>query len=145
MSKSTYTASFGSSEDKIWSLITGQQDGTWRTDLLRSEEGEKKHSFVEYYKNGDVVNRQVSMTIPHQRYECSVEGCGYEGKRVLSLTKKNSRTILSIEDEICRIKRKPTKKLALRVKIGLIFGKAYLKKRQKIYIRDLYHALNEDK
>lgn len=143
MSKSTYTASFGSSEDKIWSLITGQQDGTWRTDLLRSEEGEKKHSFVEYYKNGDVVNRQVSMTIPHQRYECSIEGCGYEGKRVFSLTKKNSRTILSIEDEISRAKGKTVKKPVLRVQIGIIFGKAYLKCRQKKYVKDLYRALKE--
>ena len=41
MSKSTCSASFGSSEDKIWSLITGQSDHTWRTDLLRIEEGEK--------------------------------------------------------------------------------------------------------
>ena len=68
--KSTCSASFGSSEDKIWSLITGQSDHTWRTDLLRIEEGEKKYSVVEYYKNGDVVTAEVSMTIPHQRYEC---------------------------------------------------------------------------
>ena len=68
MSKSTCSASFGSSEDKIWSLITGQSDHTWRTDLLRIEEGEKKYSVVEYYKNGDVVTAEVSMTIPHQRY-----------------------------------------------------------------------------
>ena len=46
MSKSTCSASFGSSEDKIWSLITGQSDRSWRTDLLRIEEGEKKHSVV---------------------------------------------------------------------------------------------------
>ena len=50
MSKSTCSASFGSSEDKIWSLITGQSDHTWRTDLLRIEEGEKKYSVVEYYR-----------------------------------------------------------------------------------------------
>lgn len=144
MSKSTCSASFGSSEDKIWSLITGQSDRSWRTDLLRIEEGEKKHSVVEYYKNGDVVTIEVSMTIPHQRYECQIKGNGYEGKRVFSLTKKNSRTILSMEEEICRSKRKPKEKIALRVRFSLFFLKVYLKKRQKRYIGDLYRALNEE-
>ncbi len=144
MSKSTCSASFGSSEDKIWSLITGQSDRSWRTDLLQIEEGEKKHSVVEYYKNGDVVTIEVSMTIPHQRYECQIKGNGYEGKRVFSLTKKNSRTILSMEEEICRSKRKPKEKIALRVRFSLFFLKVYLKKRQKRYIGDLYRALNEE-
>lgn len=144
MSKSTCSASFGSSEDKIWYLITGQSDRSWRTDLLRIEEGEKKHSVVEYYKNGDAVTIEVSMTIPHQRYECQIKGNGYEGKRVFSLTKKNSRTILSMEEEICRSKRKPKEKIALRVRFSLFFLKVYLKKRQKRYIGDLYRALNEE-
>ena len=144
MSKSTCSASFGSSEDKIWSLITGQSDHTWRTDLLRIEEGEKKYSVVEYYKNGDVVTAEVSMTIPHQRYECHIKGSGYEGKRIFSLMKKNSRTILSMEEVICRSKRKSKEKITLRVRFRLFFLKSYLKKRHKRYIGDLYKALNEE-
>ena len=147
MSKSTCSASFGSSEDKIWSLITGQSDHTWRTDLLRIEEGEKKYSVVEYYKNGDVVTAEVSMTIPHQRYECHIKGSGYEifYHCICRIsTKKNSRTILSMEEVIRRSKRKSKEKITLRIRFSLFFLKSYLKKRQKRYIEDLYKALNEE-
>ena len=81
MSKSTCSASFGSSEDKIWSLITGQSDHTWRTDLLRIEEGEKKYSVVEYYKNGDVVTAEVSMSYKRQRLRGKKNLFTYEKKQ----------------------------------------------------------------
>lgn len=115
-------------------MITGQSDHTWRTDLLRIEEGEKKYSVVEYYKNGDVVTAEVSMTIPHQRYECHIKGSGYEGKRIFSLMKKNSRTILSMEEVICRSKRKSKEKITLRVRfLPFLFKIIFKKETEKVY------------
>ena len=52
MRKSEIVAEFTSDIQKVWNIVTNNEDYKWRSDLERIEISDKGRTFIEYTKNG---------------------------------------------------------------------------------------------
>lgn len=133
MKKAEKSVVFGSSIEKIWEKVTDHQDVSWRSDL--SECKSDKGGFIEYAANGVATAFQVTMCIPHQRYEMDMENENLSGHWVGTFQKENGRVRVTFTEEITLKTKNPF--------VHLLAG-SYLRKQQKKYFSDLKRALGEE-
>lgn len=132
MIKTTYTAQFGSSVDKVWHVVTNHDECAWRSDIIRTEVSTDKNTFTEYTKDEFATTFTVTLKIPHERYEFAMENANLTGHWTGIFTKNNGRTIFELVEEVNVLKvwMRP-------------LAKMYLKMQQKKYVADLRKALGE--
>ena len=132
MIKCRYVAEFGNSVDKVWNVVTNHDESEWRTDIVRTEVSTDKNTFTEYTKDDFSTIFKVTLKIPHERYEFSMENDNLTGHWTGIFTKKNGRSVFELIEEVTVLKvwMRP-------------FAKIYLKRQQKKYVADLRKALGE--
>nr|WP_312291517.1 SRPBCC family protein [Clostridium chromiireducens] len=131
MKKSTVTATFESSVEKVWDVVTDNNNCTWRSDLSQIIVS-SNNNFSEYAKNGFKTDFTITLKKPYKQYEFDMKNKNMNGhwKGVFSQNGTGTRIEFTEEVEV----KNP---------IMNLFVKSYLKKQQEIYIKDLKKALGE--
>lgn len=131
MKKSTVTATFESSVEKVWDVVTDNNNCTWRSDLSQIIVS-SNNNFSEYAKNGFKTDFTITLKKPYKQYEFDMKNKNMSGhwKGVFSQNGTGTRIEFTEEVEV----KNP---------IMNLFVKSYLKKQQEIYIKDLKKALGE--
>lgn len=73
MRKSEIVAEFTSDIQKVWNIVTNNEDYKWRSDLERIEISDKGRTFIEYTKNGFQTKFIITKKIECSRYEFKME------------------------------------------------------------------------
>ncbi|MDE7363081.1 MAG: SRPBCC family protein [Oscillospiraceae bacterium] len=114
----------------VWAVVTSA-DGTWRSDLREIVPTDDKH-FAEIDRSGFETRFTVTAFEPCSLYELDIENENMTGHWTGKFTSANGRTIIEFTEDV-------TPKKALMKP----FVKAFLKRRQTAYLRDLRKALEE--
>ena len=117
MARSNIKAVFENDVQTVWNVITDVKNYIWRTDLSKTEIISDKQ-FIEYTKNGYATTFTITLFEPYKRWEFDVENSNIEGHWIGIFTQKGAKKVLM----------KP-------------FVKAYLKKQQARYVKDLARKL----
>ena len=129
MAVSNRKAFFPCDVQTVWNIVTGLSDCSWRSDLSKIEilsQGQ----FAEYTKDGYATTFTVTLQDPCQRWEFDMENDLMTGHWTGIFTSENGGTTIDFTEAVT------AKKLLMKP-----FVKAYLKKQQAAYIRDLRNAL----
>lgn len=132
MKKAVYTVDFASSVDKIWQVVTDNSNYAWRSDLSKIEVSGGGNSFVEYTKKGYPTEFEVTLKIPHERYEFNMKNSNMTGHWTGIFEKMNGRARVTFIEEV-----------EVKGILKQLFVKSYLKSQQKRYAADLKKALGE--
>ena len=114
MARSNIKAVFENDVQTVWNVITDVKNYIWRTDLSKTEIISDKQ-FIEYTKNGYATTFTITLFEPYKRWEFDVENSNIKGHWIGIFTQK-------------KVLMKP-------------FVKAYLKKQQARYVKDLARKL----
>ncbi|MDD4569680.1 MAG: DNA alkylation repair protein [Tepidanaerobacteraceae bacterium] len=79
MRKSEIVDEFTSDIQKVWNIVTNNEDYKWRSDLERIEISDKGRTFIEYTKNGFQTKFIITKKIECSRYEFKMENSGFKG------------------------------------------------------------------
>lgn len=129
MATSNIIATFPVSIEHIWEVVTSLTNYSWRSDIARIEIV-NDNQFIEYSKSGFSTIFTVTACEPFERWEFDIENENIKGHWIGIFTRKNSQTEISFTENIY------SKKLLLKP-----FLKAYLRKQQSTYMRDLEKVL----
>ncbi|WP_028042539.1 polyketide cyclase [Candidatus Stoquefichus massiliensis] len=116
---------------KVWETITSLENYTWRSDISKIEIAEADKRFIEYTKDGYPTQFIITAFIPYQRYEFDMENENMSGHWTGLLSESDGIVTIDFTENV------KAKKLYMKP-----FVKAYLKKQQSLYIKDLKKALN---
>lgn len=131
MAISEIKAYFSSDIEKVWNIVTSLKNYSWRSDISRIEVLNEKQ-FAEYTKDGYKTTFTITAKENYKRYEFSMENNNMSGHWTGLFFKEGEKTVIDFtEDVTCR-------KLLMKP-----FVKAYLKKQQSLYIKDLKKELKE--
>ena len=118
MARSNIKAVFENDIQTVWNVITDVKNYIWRTDLSKTEIISDKQ-FIEYTKNGYATTFTITLFEPYKRWEFDMENSNIKGHWIGNFT----------EDVTAKkVLMKP-------------FVKAYLKKQQARYVKDLARKL----
>ena len=129
MAVSKIKVSFESNVQKVWEIVTSLKNYEWRSDLDRIELLNDKQ-FVEYTKAGYPTNFTVTFIEPYKRWEFDMENDNMKGHWIGIFHSDGGRTEIAFTEEVT------AKKVVMKP-----FVKAYLKKQQAQYVKDLKKAL----
>ena len=129
MAVSRIKVSFESDVQRVWETVTSLRNYGWRSDLGRIELLSDKQ-FVEYTKAGYPTNFTVTFMEPYKRWEFDMENDNVKGHWTGIFRSDGGRTEIEFMEEVT------AKKVIMKP-----FVKAYLKKQQAHYVRDLKKAL----
>ena len=129
MAVSKIKVSFESNVQKVWEIVTSLKNYGWRSDLDRIELLNDKQ-FVEYTKAGYQTNFTVTFIEPYKRWEFDMENDNMKGHWTGIFHSDGGRTEIEFTEEVT------AKKVVMKP-----FVKAYLKKQQAQYVKDLKKAL----
>ncbi|RII33734.1 polyketide cyclase [Clostridium chromiireducens] len=131
MKRSTVIATFESSVEKVWDVVTVNNNCSWRSDLSQIIVS-SDNNFSEYAKNGFKTDFTITLKKPYKQYEFDMKNKNMSGhwKGVFSQNETGTRIEFAEEVQV----KNP---------IMNLFVKFYLKKQQEIYIKDLKKALGE--
>ena len=129
MAVSKIKVSFESNVQKVWEIVTFLKNYEWRSDLDRIELLNDKQ-FVEYTKAGYPTNFTVTFIEPYKRWEFDMENDNMKGHWIGIFHSDGGRTEIAFTEEVT------AKKVVMKP-----FVKAYLKKQQAQYVKDLKKAL----
>ena len=132
MKRSSITAVFKSDIQKVWNIVTDNQNYSWRSDLTRIETLEDGNTFIEYGKNGFSTSFVITLKKPFERYEFDIRNKNIEGHWTGIFTSEQDGTRIEFTEEI-----------SVKNPIMSLFAGIYLKKQQMTYITDLRKALGE--
>jgi hypothetical protein len=79
MKKSIITAHFNSNIQKVWDVVTDNQNYTWRSDLSKIEISEDESTFIEYTKSGFPTTFTITLKNPTERYEFDMKNQNITG------------------------------------------------------------------
>ncbi len=122
-------AVFQSDVQTVWEIVTSLQDYSWRSDLERIDILNKKQ-FVEYTKDGYDTSFTITAMEYCKRWEFDMENSNMKGHWSGVFSKVDGGTEIDFTEDVT------TKKIFLKP-----FIKAFLKKQQKCYVKDLKHEL----
>ncbi len=132
MTKSNVKKEFNCDIEKMWNIITDNNNYSWRSDLSRIEVIDSTH-FIEYDKNNYPTYFTITVKEKFKEYKFDIENTNIKGKWIGLFRKiSNDKVEIDFTEEIV------TTKFIMRVLAPL-----YLKKMQKRYIKDLERALNK--
>lgn len=131
MIKSNIKASFPYDIKQVWDIVSSFQNSEWRSNLSETKVLDSR-SFIEYTKDGFATTFNITKIKPYQRLEFEIQNDNMTGYWVGEFSKTNGETEIDFTENITVKKRylKP-------------FIKMYLKRQQKIYVRDLQKALED--
>jgi hypothetical protein len=132
MKRASITAIFKSDIQKVWNIVTDNQNCSWRSDLSRIEILDDGKTFVEYAKGGFPTTFVITQKKPFEGYEFDIKNKNMSGHWVGKFTKKQDSTEIEFVEEI-----------VIKNPVMNLFAGAYLKKQQKTYVADLRKALGE--
>lgn len=131
MIRSNIKASFSYDIKQVWDIVSSFQNSAWRSDLSETKVLDSRN-FIEYTKNGYATTFNITIIEPYQRLEFEIQNDNMTGYWVGEFSKTNGETEIDFTENIT------IKKLYLKP-----FIKMYLKRQQKIYVRDLQKALED--
>ncbi|OPJ60135.1 SRPBCC family protein [Clostridium chromiireducens] len=131
MKKSTVTATFESSVEKVWDVVTDNNNCTWRSDLSQIIVY-SNNNFSEYAKNGFKTDFTITLKKPYKQYEFDMKNKNMSGHLKGVFSQNGTGTRIEFTEEV-----------EVKNPIMNLFVKSYLKKQQEIYIKDLKKALGE--
>lgn len=110
---------------RVWEVVTSLQNYAWRSDLDKIEIV-NENQFVEYTKEGYATTFTITRQERYKRWEFDMENDNIKGHWTGIFSEKNGQTEIDFTEEVT------AKKVFMKP-----FVKAYLKKQQAAYIRDL--------
>ena len=128
-SSSNIKAVFENDVQTVWNVITDVKNYIWRTDLSKTEIISDKQ-FIEYTKNGYATTFTITLFEPYKRWEFDVENSNIKGHWIGIFTQKGEKTEIDFTEDVT------AKKVLMKP-----FVKAYLKKQQARYVKDLARKL----
>lgn len=132
MIKSNIKKEFNCNIQKLWNIITNNNNYSWRSDLSKIEIIDNKH-FIEYSKNNYPTYFTITSKQKLKEYKFDIENTNIKGKWT-GLFKELSNG--NIESNF-------TEEIETNNFIMKLLTKSYLKKQQKRYIKDLEKELNK--
>lgn len=131
MIKSSIKKQFSCDKNKLWDVITDNNNYSWRSDLSKIEIIDNIH-FVEYTKNNFPTYFTITSKIKLEEYKFDIENKNLKGKWIGVFKELPNGTIeLDFTEEIEGNNF-----------IMKLLAKLYLKSQQKRYMRDLEKELN---
>ncbi len=131
MAISNIKSTFSFDIERVWNIVTSQENYLWRSDLSKIEIKKLDKQFVEYTKDGYSTNFTITVYEPNERYELDMENENMKGHWIGIFSYNNGETTIDFTENVT------AKKLFMKP-----FVKLYLKKQQATYIRDLKKALD---
>lgn len=132
MAVSTIKAVFSSDIHKVWNVVTTVEGYQWRSDLSKAEMLNETQ-FVEYTKDGYATTFTVTACEPYKRWEFDLKNDNMTGHWTGIFTQKGEKTELSFTEDVT------VRKFFMKP-----FVKAYLKKQQAAFLRDLSKELGNE-
>ena len=131
MAVSNIKAIFQSDIQEVWEIVTSRENYSWRSDLGKIEII-NENQFIEYTKDGYATTFSLTKEEPYECWEFDMENDNMKGHWTGIFVQKGDRTEIEFTEDVT------AKKLFLKP-----FVKLYLKKQQKLYVRDLTKALKK--
>lgn len=131
MVKSNIKKVFNCDKDKLWNVMTDNNNYSWRTDLSKIEIIDDTH-FVEYAKNNYPTNFTITKKDKLKIYEFDIENTNIRGKWIGKFRELENGMV-----EIDFIEEIKTNNFVMK-----LLAKSYLKRMQRRYIKDLEEELN---
>lgn len=122
-------AVFSCDIQKVWDVVTSLEHTAWRSDIDRVEIVNETQ-FIEYTKDGYPTTFTVTAKENCKRWEFDMENGNMKGHWIGIFSQEDGQTEIDFMEEVTV--KKPIMKLLI---------KAYLKKQQETYIKDLRKAL----
>ena len=120
---------FANDVQTVWNIVTDVKNYIWRTDLSKTEIISDKQ-FIEYTKDGYITTFTTTRFEPYKRWEFDMENGNMKGHWIGILTQKGEKTEVDFTEDVT------AKKVIMKP-----FVKAYLKKQQAMYVKDLAREL----
>lgn len=131
MAISTLTALFRSDIAEVWRTVTSVESYSWRSDLEKTERLDDKR-FKEYTADGFVTEFTVTLCRPLERWEFDMENGNIKGHWTGVFEADGGGTKVVFSENVS------AKKAIMRPLL-----KPYLKRQQRLFVRDLKRALGE--
>lgn len=132
MIKSNVKKQFNCDKEKVWNIITDNNNYSWRSDLSKIEIIDDNH-FIEYDKNNYPTHFTITLKKELEEYRFDIENTNIKGKWTGIFNQlSNGYVELDFTEEI------ETNNFLMK-----LLAKPYLKKQQKRYIKDLEIVLNK--
>lgn len=132
MIKSNLKQEFNCNVEKLWQIITDNNNYAWRSDLSKIEIIDSTH-FIEYTKNNFPTYFTITKKDYLKEYRFNIKNANIKGEWIGRFIKINDeKTLLDFTEEI------EVNKLFIK-----LLAKPYLKNQQKRYFRDLEKALRK--
>ena len=131
MIKSEKTIILKTEIEKIWKVLTDNENTSWRSDLSRVEIIDEIN-FIEYTTKGVKTEFKITKKQPYEFYEFEIKNenlTGYFTAKLREIENKKTELIL-------------TEEVKVKNPIMRVFAKSYLKKQQQTYANDIQKTLN---
>lgn len=132
MKKSTIVATFISDVQKVWDVVTDNNNCSWRSDLSGIIVSPDSNDFTECTKNGFKTDFSITLKKPYEQYEFDMKNKNMIGHWKGVFSQNGTGTRIEFTEEV-----------ELKNPIMNLFVKVYLKKQQETYVNDLKKALGE--
>ena len=132
MKKSTIVAEFKSPIEKVWDVVTNNNEFEWRSDLSNIVISDNINCFTEITKDGYETEFTITVVKKLERYEFDMKYKNMQGHWIGTFKVHNGKTRIEFTEEI------EVKNYIMKVFIG-----GFLRKQQALYISDLKKALGE--
>ena len=133
MAISYIKATFPTTIENVWAIVTSLTDYSWRSDIDKIEVVNDT-TFIEYSKTGIATTFTITVCNPLERWEFDMENKNMKGHWVGIFKPKNGYVEIDFTENVS------AKKFLLKP-----FVKTYLKKQQSTYVHDLGKALANSK
>ncbi|MCL1828414.1 MAG: SRPBCC family protein [Oscillospiraceae bacterium] len=133
MKRAVTTSYFSSDIIKVWNIVTdSRRHAVWRSDLSKVEISGDGKTFIEYTKRGfPTIFNNTWEQFP-ERYVLNMQNRRMSGRWTGDFSRTEDGTRVEFSEEVTA--KNPVMNL---------FAGYYLKKKQKVFIRDLKKALGE--
>ncbi len=132
MIKSNIKREFKCNKNKLWDIITDNNDYSWRSDLSKINIVDDTH-FIEYTKNNFPTYFTITLKEKLKEYRFDIENANIKGKSICIFR----------ELPTANIELDFTEEIEVTNFIMKIFAKFYLKIQQKRYMKDLEKRLKK--
>lgn len=132
MIKSKIKKQFKCNKNKLWNIITNNNNYSWRSDLSKIEIIDETH-FIEYDKNNFPTYFTITSKEYLKEYTFNIENTNIKG-RWIGLFKNISKDTIELDF---------TEEVEVNNFIMKLLAKTYLKVNQNRYMKDLEKELNK--
>ncbi|MFV0395673.1 MAG: SRPBCC family protein [Coprobacillaceae bacterium] len=124
-------ATFDCDIDSLWEIVTNNKEYHWRSDLSKVEVKDDK-TFIEYTHKNYPTTFTITKLERNKVYEFDIKNTNIHGHWIGVFKENSTGTEISFTEMI------EVNNIAMR-----LLGKTYLKKQQKLYVKDLQEKVNQ--